>query len=523
MLHRIKKTFFGFLLVVTSISQVMASTVIQGYVYVNKPIISSVIIRDANNKFLKVITDSEGFYQQDVSELTPPLIVFSNENSLARTVDNNQTCNGNCLVSYIHSLQKDRQNTVNINPLTDFLASELAKQVNLLGPEEFVNNQLPFLIDDTALSNAYKKFHLLFDNALPQVGIIAKSFDPVTTVNQDINQLLNVMLFNRGYDSSTGKVSGTVLFDMRLIPISQDSPFNYFQAVKQQEKNINAKQRIFILGDSTASNYDKKVYPRMGWGQVFDRFINDKADIVAINGAQSGRSSRSFKTEGWFHLMKPFMKKGDYMIIAFGHNDEKCDGSNPKRGKVDVANLCTYPNDDNNQKQYPSKQENMSFQSSLESYLAVAKELDMTPILMTPVTRYKDHNNKIAYQDQNKNPVSHLHYTTNKPGFAYWGDYSNTIKHTAKVNQVALIDLESLSIDFANQHKDDWQSYWLVVDPNDPKYPYYKKQSSGVIANPDATHFQEKGALAIAEIIAIAISNHPDIKQDIVDLNKIRQ
>ena len=165
----------------------------------------------------------------------------------------------------------------------------------------------------------------------------------------------------------------------------------------------------------------------------------------------------------------------------------------------------------------------MSFQSSLESYLAVAKELDMTPILMTPVTRYKDHNNKIAYQDQNKNPVSHLHYTTNKPGFAYWGDYSNTIKHTAKVNQVALIDLESLSIDFANQHKDDWQSYWLVVDPNDPKYPYYKKQSSGVIGNPDATHFQEKGAIAIAEIIAIAISNHPDIKQDIVDLNKIRQ
>ena len=141
MLNRIKKTFFGLLLVVSSISQVMASTVIQGYVYVNKPIISSVKIRDANNKFLKTITNSEGFYQQDVSELTPPLIVFSNENSLVRTGDSAQTCNGNCLVSYVHSLQKDRQNTVNINPLTDFLASELAKQVNLLGPEECANNQ----------------------------------------------------------------------------------------------------------------------------------------------------------------------------------------------------------------------------------------------------------------------------------------------------------------------------------------------------------------------------------------------
>ena len=511
----IKKIFFGFLLVVTSINQVLASTVIQGYVYVNKPVVSSVIVRDVNNKILKTATNSDGFYQQDVSELTPPLIVFSNENSLARKADEGQMCNGNCLVSYVHTLQKDEKNTVNINPLTDFLTSELAKQINLLGPEQFTDNQLSFSIDDAALSHAYKNYHLLFDKALRQVGIIANSFDPLTTENPDINKLLNVMYFNRGYDSSTGKVSGTVLFDMRLRPISQDSPFDYDQAVKQKERNINAKQRIFILGDSTASNYDKKVYPRMGWGQVFDQFIDDKADTVVINGAQSGRSSRSFKTEGWFDLLIPLMKKGDYMIIAFGHNDEKCNGNNPKRGKVDVANLCTYPNDDNNQKQYPSTQENMSFQSSLEGYLSVAKALDMTPILMTPVTRYKDKNNNIAYQNQNTNPVSHMHYTANKPGFAYWGDYSNTIKHTAKVNQVALIDLESFSIDFANQHKDDWQSYWLAVDPNDPKYPYYKNQTSGVINNPDATHFQEKGALAIAKIIANAINNDPWLQQGI--------
>ena len=99
-----------------------------------------------------------------------------------------------------------------------------------------------------------------------------------------------------------------------------------------------------------------------------------------------------------------------------------------------------------------------------------------------------------------------------------------TITHTAKVNQVTLIDLESLSIDFANQHKDDWQSYWLVIDPIDPKYPYYKNQTSGVISNPDTTHFQEKGAQAIAKIIATAINNDPKLKQDeVVDLNKINQ
>ena len=127
----IKKTFFGLLLITTSISQVLASTEIQGYIYVNKPISSSVIIRDANNKILQTTSNKAGFYQQDVSNLTPPRIVFTNENSLARKADDNLICSGNCLVSYVHSLQKDRKNTVNINPLTDFLASELAKKVNL--------------------------------------------------------------------------------------------------------------------------------------------------------------------------------------------------------------------------------------------------------------------------------------------------------------------------------------------------------------------------------------------------------
>ena len=519
-----KKTFFGLLLVGVSINQVSANTIIQGYAYANKPIDASVIIRDANNKVLQTTTNNDGFYRQDVSNLTPPLIVFTNKNSLERKAHGDQFCNGNCLFSYVYTLQQDKTNTVNINPLTDYLTSELAKQVNLIGPEKFVDNPLPNLMKDDLLKKTYNKFHLLFDKALLQIGIEDNSFDPITTNSPKIKDLLDVMLFNRGYHSATGQISENVLLDMRFRPISQDSPFDYQQAVKQQKENMNAKKRIFILGDSTASNYDKKVYPRMGWGQVFDQFINDKADTIVINGAQSGRSSRSFKTEGWFHLMKPFMKKGDYMIIAFGHNDEKCDGNNPKRGQVDVANLCTYPNDDNNQKQYPLKQDSMSFQSSLEDYLAVAKELDMTPILMTPVTRFKDKNNKTAYQNQSNDPVSHMHYTANKPGFAYWGDYSNTIKHTAKVNQVTLIDLESLSIDFANQHKDDWQSYWLVIDPNDPKYPYYKNQTSGVISNPDTTHFQEKGAQAIAKIIATAINNDPKLKQDeVVDLNKINQ
>ena len=57
-----KKTFFGLLLVGISINQVSANTIIQGYAYANKPIDSSVIIRDANNKVLQTTTNNNGFY-----------------------------------------------------------------------------------------------------------------------------------------------------------------------------------------------------------------------------------------------------------------------------------------------------------------------------------------------------------------------------------------------------------------------------------------------------------------------------
>ncbi|MWN32619.1 MULTISPECIES: SGNH/GDSL hydrolase family protein [unclassified Gilliamella] len=520
----IKKSILSLLIFAFSGNQAIASTLLQGYVYVNKPVANaSVIIRDVNNKTLTTTTDEQGFYQQDISQLSAPLVLFSDNNLLHRGGQKGR-CAGNCITSLVNVLQKDKVNTANINPFTDYFVSEVANQMSFIGPEQLIESGVFSTISDDILIKARQKFYIRFNHALQQVGITDQLFDPVSGSDPNINRLFDLIIFNRGYDSSSGQVGATVLLDMRFKPISEQSIFDYGLVVEQKNENINAQKRIFILSDSTASHYDAKVYPRMGWGQVFDQFIDKSANIVVINGAQSGRSSRSFYDEGWFDLMAPLMKKGDYMIIAFGHNDEKCDSSNTKRGQADVSHLCTYPNDANNRKQFPADNENMSFQTSLERYINFAKQKQMTPILMTPVTRFRDANNKIAFQNQSIDPVSHTHYTSNKLGFAYWGDYSQTIKYTAKVNKVALIDVESLSIEFANQHKNDWQSYWLVVDPNDPKFPYYKTQSSGVIDHPDTTHFQEKGALAIAKIIANAINHYFTLKKGVViDQSQVNQ
>ena len=57
-------------------------------------------------------------------------------------------------------------------------------------------------------------------------------------------------------------------------------------------------RRVFIAGDSTASDYGPERAPRQGWGQQLQSFLDPTAWQVR-NHAQSGRSSRSFIEQGW--------------------------------------------------------------------------------------------------------------------------------------------------------------------------------------------------------------------------------
>src|SRR5690625_4893216 len=80
---------------------------------------------------------------------------------------------------------------------------------------------------------------------------------------------------------------------------------------------------IFLVGDSTVSNYDESVAPRKGWGQVFGKFLDE--DVTIYNQARSGRSSKSFIHEGHLSEVERLIQAGDYLLIQFGHNDSKPD------------------------------------------------------------------------------------------------------------------------------------------------------------------------------------------------------
>ena len=85
----------------------------------------------------------------------------------------------------------------------------------------------------------------------------------------------------------------------------------------QSQKSIT----VFMVGDSTMADKKPEVFPEHGWGQLLPRFFNENA--VIDNHAVNGRSSKSFIDEGRWQTVMDSLKPGDFVIIQFGHNDEK--------------------------------------------------------------------------------------------------------------------------------------------------------------------------------------------------------
>jgi len=73
---------------------------------------------------------------------------------------------------------------------------------------------------------------------------------------------------------------------------------------------------LWIVGDSTLNSNA----PLRGWGQELAQFF-DLTKINVVNRAIGGRSSRTFQNEGRWEKVLAEMRKGDFVLIQFGHND----------------------------------------------------------------------------------------------------------------------------------------------------------------------------------------------------------
>lgn len=84
---------------------------------------------------------------------------------------------------------------------------------------------------------------------------------------------------------------------------------------------FQSKPVFYIIGDSTVKNGDGTgKNNQMGWGTMIDAWF-DTTQISIRNHAMGGRSSRTFLTEGRWDKIMNELKKDDYVIMQFGHND----------------------------------------------------------------------------------------------------------------------------------------------------------------------------------------------------------
>lgn len=81
------------------------------------------------------------------------------------------------------------------------------------------------------------------------------------------------------------------------------------------------KPTLYIIGDSTVRNGDGSgKNQQWGWGSFIGTYF-DSNKISVQNLAIGGRSSRTFITEGRWEKIVANLKKGDYVLMQFGHND----------------------------------------------------------------------------------------------------------------------------------------------------------------------------------------------------------
>ena len=98
---------------------------------------------------------------------------------------------------------------------------------------------------------------------------------------------------------------------------------------------------LFVIGDSTAASNDGVA---VGWAVPLPTFF-DLTKINIANRARSGRSSRTFLTEGLWDKVLAELKRGDLILIQFGHNDggavnaEPPGSRNPPRARGSLPGL----------------------------------------------------------------------------------------------------------------------------------------------------------------------------------------
>ena len=205
---------------------------------------------------------------------------------------------------------------------------------------------------------------------------------------------------------------------------------------------------VFLCGNSTV--VDQEEEPWASWGQMITRWFGPQVAIA--NYAESGLSCTTFLAQLRLDKILSQLKKGDYVIVEFGHNDEK---------EKKAGDGAWY-----------------SYSRNLKIFADRVRAAGGNIIFCTPTAR------------RSFDAEGHIINTH--------GDYPEAMKAVAQREQVPLIDLTQMSTTFYEA---------LGVEGSKKALVHYPANTFANQDKPlaDNTHFNPYGAWEVAKMVVMGL------------------
>jgi lysophospholipase L1-like esterase len=200
---------------------------------------------------------------------------------------------------------------------------------------------------------------------------------------------------------------------------------------------------IHLAGDSTVAPAKPEEHPLTGWGEHLAEYVPDEVRDLAIGGA----TTASFVDEGRWDALLHGVRAGDWVLVQFGHNDQKEPELLAARG---------------------------GYRRHLESFVDDVLALDATPVLLTSVERRLFDDGRLAR--------SH-------------GAYPQAVRDLASERGVHLIDANAFT---------RWLYEWLGPDRSRELFVHLEpgEAPGWPEGAADDTHFNHEGGRAVARFVA---------------------
>ena len=229
---------------------------------------------------------------------------------------------------------------------------------------------------------------------------------------------------------------------------------------------------IFLCGNSTV--VDQPYEPWASWGQMIPRWFGP--EVAISNNAESGLTAGSFLGSYRLDKILTMMKKGDYVICEFGHNDQK----------EKMAGAGAWYN----------------FSYNLKVFIDKVRAKGGNIIFVTPTQRRR-------FDDATHSKILETH-----------GDYPDAMRAVAKREGVPVIELHDMTRTFFETLGYENSKKALVHYPANT-FPGQDKPLA------DNTHFNPYGAYEIAKMVVMGMKqlNLPIVKylrSDWKDFNPAR-